>query len=76
MKKIDRGSSPSIGRMAALLALHSVPPLAQFCFAMSKNRRSALQADDQTAAMGEGLSISVRRQYEVAKRYSFMERLN
>ncbi|MCY1209111.1 Aminodeoxyfutalosine deaminase [compost metagenome] len=34
-------------------------------------------ADDQAAAMAEGLSISdMRQQYEVAKRYSFMEGLN
>lgn len=34
-------------------------------------------ADDQAAAMAEGLSISdMRQQYEVAKRYSFMEDLN
>ena len=34
-------------------------------------------ADDQVAAMAEGLSISdMRQQYEVAKRYSFMEGLN
>lgn len=34
-------------------------------------------ADDQATAMAEGLSISdMRLQYEVAKRYSFMERLN
>jgi adenosine deaminase len=33
--------------------------------------------DDQSAAMAEGLSISdMRRQYEVAKRYSFMKDLN
>lgn len=34
-------------------------------------------ADDQAAAIAEGLSIGdVRQQYEVAKRYSFMEDLN
>jgi len=34
-------------------------------------------ADDQTAAMAEGLSIyDMRQQYEVAKRYSFMEGLS
>lgn len=34
-------------------------------------------ADDQAAALAEGLSISdMRQQYEVAKRYSFMEDLN
>ncbi|MDN7698623.1 adenosine deaminase [Burkholderia sp. AU44665] len=34
-------------------------------------------ADDQVAAMAEGLSISdMRQQYEVAKRYSFMKGLN
>lgn len=34
-------------------------------------------AEDQAAALAEGLSISdMRQQYEVAKRYSFMEDLN
>lgn len=34
-------------------------------------------ADDQAAAMAEGLSINdIRQQYEVAKRYSFMKGLN
>lgn len=34
-------------------------------------------ANDQAAAMAEGLSVSgMRQQYEVAKRYSFMEDLN
>jgi len=34
-------------------------------------------AEDQAAAMAEGLSIGeIKQQYEVAKRYSFMEVLN
>jgi adenosine deaminase len=75
---------PISNRLTGAVSTNEAHPLQQFRrhgvpFVICSDNPAIHQrglADDQAAAMVEGLSISdVRQQYEVAKRYSFMEDL-
>ncbi|SPS02470.1 putative adenosine/AMP deaminase [Cupriavidus taiwanensis] len=75
---------PISNRLTGAIPMNEAHPLQQFrrygvpfviCSDNPAIHRRGL-ADDQAAAMAEGLSISdMRQQYEVAKRYSFMKGL-
>lgn len=76
---------PISNRLTGAVPPNEAHPLQQFRrhgvpFAICSDNPAIHQrglADDHTAAMAEGLSIGdMRQQYEVAKRYSFMEGLN
>lgn len=76
---------PISNRLTGAVPVNEAHPLQQFRrygvpFVICSDNPAIHQhglADDQTVAMAEGLSINdMRQQYEVARRYSFMEDLN
>lgn len=76
---------PISNRLTGAVPPHEAHPLQQFRrhgvpFVICSDNPAIHQrglADDQAAAMAEGLSINdMRQQYEVAKRYSFIKELN
>ena len=76
---------PISNRLTGAVPVNEAHPLQEFSrygvpFVICSDNPAIHQrglADDQAAAMAEGLSIGdMQQQYEVAKRYSFMEDLN